>query len=275
MRVSDNVTRGLTGWFKFLEGAGTNLIDVKSGTVATLAGSPTWVGGKINTYSINFDGVDDEVTVNSSLKVGQIFAYSFWFKRDAENLWYPPFMGSKYFAGVGSSGGAAVYQTQGSNLLRFEILANNTLRQSIIATAGSFGDLTNNKQWNHCVAQSDGRFLSLYLNGRCVGKALKTVTIAWNSAPFVLGGKNTENPGGTAQYYDGQLDDVRIYNRALDESEIRALAMMPYQMPRWFNSVAAGGSLIKTINGLAWASVKSRNGLAVAQIKTINGLTNV
>lgn len=34
----------------------------------------------------------------------------------------------------------------------------------------------------------------------------------------------------------------------------------------------AGGSSIKTVNGLAVASVKTKNGLAIASVKTINGL---
>lgn len=38
---------------------------------------------------------------------------------------------------------------------------------------------------------------------------------------------------------------------------------------------AAGGSLIKTWDGLAIASVKTINGLAIASVKNVNGLTNV
>lgn len=38
---------------------------------------------------------------------------------------------------------------------------------------------------------------------------------------------------------------------------------------------AAGGSLIKTVNGLAIANVKTINGLAIASVKSWNGLTNV
>ena len=40
-------------------------------------------------------------------------------------------------------------------------------------------------------------------------------------------------------------------------------------------TVVAGGSLIKTINGLAIGSVKTVNGLAIASVKNINGLSNV
>ena len=40
-------------------------------------------------------------------------------------------------------------------------------------------------------------------------------------------------------------------------------------------AASAGGSLIKSINGLAIGSVKSINGLAIASVKSINGLSNV
>jgi hypothetical protein len=40
-------------------------------------------------------------------------------------------------------------------------------------------------------------------------------------------------------------------------------------------AVVVVSSLIKTVNGLAIASVKTVNGLAIASLKTFNGLTNV
>jgi len=39
-----------------------------------------------------------------------------------------------------------------------------------------------------------------------------------------------------------------------------------------FKAAGAGGSAIKTINGLARASIKTINGLAIASVKTFNGL---
>lgn len=38
-----------------------------------------------------------------------------------------------------------------------------------------------------------------------------------------------------------------------------------------FKAAAAGGGVVKTINGLAIASVKTFNGLAIASVKTLNG----
>ena len=39
-----------------------------------------------------------------------------------------------------------------------------------------------------------------------------------------------------------------------------------------FEYIAAGGGVIKTVNGLAFASVKTVQGLAIASVKTINGV---
>ena len=40
----------------------------------------------------------------------------------------------------------------------------------------------------------------------------------------------------------------------------------------WAEEQVSSAGVIKTINGVALASVKTRNGLAAASIKTINGL---
>ena len=37
--------------------------------------------------------------------------------------------------------------------------------------------------------------------------------------PLAIG----KNPAGSDRYYNGNIDDIRIYNRALSEDEIQAL----------------------------------------------------
>lgn len=248
MRIKSDVTDGLTAHFKFPEGSGTSTtIDSKKGTTGSLSGGPAWVGGRVNNYCLDFDGTNDYVTLNSSLRTGQVFSFAFWFKRDTDGQHYPLFMGTEFFAGVTSSGGAAVYQSSTANLLRFEILAGSgASRQSVVATAGGFGDLTGNKHWNHCAATSDGRYISLYLNGRLISRALKTITLDWKTNGFYIAKNNSENPSGTAAYFDGKIDDARVYNRALSESEVKMLAFAPYQMPRWLDTVAAAVSGVRS-----------------------------
>lgn len=42
----------------------------------------------------------------------------------------------------------------------------------------------------------------------------------------------------------------------------------------WIQETTGSAGVIKTINGLARASVKTRNGLANASMKTLNGVAN-
>lgn len=76
--------------------------------------------------------------------------------------------------------------------------------------------------------------------------------------------------------FNGKIEYIYNYNRALSPQEIQQLYIDPYCFIKpptiWSNfktAVAAG--VIKTLNGLGWSSVKTYKGLAVGSIKTING----
>jgi len=77
----------------------------------------------------------------------------------------------------------------------------------------------NVNSWNFVVMTYDGSVLKVYLNG--VEENLKVVpgnlTIANNHASGIGG------LSGSDVYFDGAIDDVRIWVRALSEEEIRAL----------------------------------------------------
>ncbi|MHC4581558.1 MAG: LamG domain-containing protein, partial [Planctomycetota bacterium] len=81
-------------------------------------------------------------------------------------------------------------------------------------------DSSFNGAWHHLVGAYDGRALRLYVDG-----ALKTTTpdagciIATNDFNLNI----ARNSDRTERFYDGAIDDVRIYNYALSESDIKAL----------------------------------------------------
>lgn len=125
-------------------------------------------------------------------------------------------------------------------------------------------------------------------------------SIVNNSEPFYIGCK----ANGTQFFFDGKIDDVRMWNDVRTEAEIDAnmntelvgneAGLVAY----WKlndslldetsnnNDLTNNGSAvfsadpafsgvttsIKTFNGLAYASTKTVNGLAIASVKTWNGL---
>ena len=71
--------------------------------------------------------------------------------------------------------------------------------------------------WNHVGLRYANRILTLYLNGINMGSATFNL-----STPSPANGPLTF--GGGSGYYEGLLDDIRIYNRALSAEEIYALS---------------------------------------------------
>lgn len=79
--------------------------------------------------------------------------------------------------------------------------------------------------WTHVAAVYDGSSLSLYVNGEQAGSIAHAVSASANDAPVIIGGRADGYP------FDGILDRVMIYNRALGESEIAAHYQKDYSNP--------------------------------------------
>lgn len=76
--------------------------------------------------------------------------------------------------------------------------------------------------WTHVAGTYDGSALTVWINGVRAGSRAITGATCRNDRPLAVGAKNY--PAGSPEaFWDGQLDDVRIYNRALSDAEIRAL----------------------------------------------------
>lgn len=73
--------------------------------------------------------------------------------------------------------------------------------------------------WHHVTATYDEEILTLYIDGRIEMQTAYTNGLTPNTLPLYLGW----DPYGSDRYFNGQLDEVRIYNRALSEPEINEL----------------------------------------------------
>jgi hypothetical protein len=70
--------------------------------------------------------------------------------------------------------------------------------------------------WTHVALTYDGSLLRLFVNGVEVAAQQATGTIQSSSSPLSIGGNS---PYG--EYFNGLIDDVRVYNRALSQAEIQ------------------------------------------------------
>lgn len=70
--------------------------------------------------------------------------------------------------------------------------------------------------WTYLALTYDGATLRLFVDGRRVSTRATTGTVVGTRHPLWIGGNH---PYG--EYFDGLIDEARVYDRALDEHEIR------------------------------------------------------
>ena len=205
-----DVTTGLVGWWKLDEGSGTLTADsTTNGDGGTLAG-PAWVTG-IHSNALQFDGVDDFVVCgaggsSSPLAVTNLtialWAYVTNTVQDANLV-------DRFWPVNGYSVG---WQQVYNRII--PILPN------IQPIPIDLDDVAANA-WNHFAFTYDGSTVNCYLNGRLYNSGSYTNAIGSSTQPLYLGQATAFN-----YQFQGQLDDVRIYNRALAAGDVYALGLV-------------------------------------------------
>ena len=108
-------------------------------------------------------------------------------------------------------------RSNGATRLRFRLKTNGQTSTLI----GSGGDLQTG-MWMHVAAVYDGAWMKLYLNGQEVGRQAKSGNISTNpTIPVWIGSNPTV---ANSKPFDGVIDEMRVYRRALSPAEIEALA---------------------------------------------------
>ena len=77
-------------------------------------------------------------------------------------------------------------------------------------------------RWTHLAVTYDGGAVRLYMNGVQVSQQPASGTIRSTKDPLWIGGNL---PYG--EYFDGVIDDVRVYDRALGSAEVRGVMSTP------------------------------------------------
>jgi len=204
---------GLVGYWKFDEGSGTIAKDSSGyNNDGTLVNGPTWVDGKFG-KALKFDGVDDYVNVGHSESVNIVNAITIaaWvmFLRDPALDRYSGILGKTYTDYKGYNLQTGPYT--GKLLFTFGTgSAWINVQSNTVFTTGRF---------YHVVGTFDGTVAKFYTNGvlDCSPVAYSG-TIAEDPTKDLLIG---QVPDGTTKYVNAIIDEVRIYNRALSEEEIK------------------------------------------------------
>src|SRR5207248_11483164 len=93
------------------------------------------------------------------------------------------------------------------------------LHCNIGGSIGATGGSVPLNQWTHVACTYDRQNLRAYVNGTQVAFTAATQAIPVASQPLGIG----QEPGATDRNFDGLVDEVEIFNRALSQSEIAAI----------------------------------------------------
>lgn len=231
-----NINDGLVGYWKFDEtSAGTFADSSGYGNTGTGAGAtgtnntpqPTDTKATLNftnAKALDFDGSDDDVRVNddSSLHLTTQGTISLWVKPDSTTQdTYAGFVTKNDEGSLGGNEPGAVYWFTWRN-------TDGTI-QGGIGNGVSINTITTPKltdtNWHHLVFSWDGSNLYLYKDGSSAATPVsQTVNAQVLDDRLRIGGDTFGQDSANVDSWDGQLDDVRIYNRALSTSEVSALA---------------------------------------------------
>ena len=242
LRVEDPTESNLVGYWKLDEGQGSRLRDYSgNGNTGTLVNGPKWTTsvssaiGFDDPAAVTFSGdstVDDHATMTASGALAfnpntSHVTVAYWMyyastptvTRNAVTLDHAGLLqtgfvrnaGVTYLAAWNAGGGAAPLVSTSS-----------------IPAAG----------WHHFAYTWDGTNSKLYIDG---GTPDSTTANAPTSSTISTVWLGTYD--GASELYAGQLDDVRIYNRALTEAQIGSLAAGRY--------AGTGGTATLTMAGTA------------------------
>jgi hypothetical protein len=110
-----------------------------------------------------------------------------------------------------------IYKGQDNYYLEADSTSGNPATRTTSAGAlFGTGALTTNT-WTHLAGTYDGTTLRLYVNGVQVSSRAQTGAIAVSTNPLQIGGDTFYG-----QYFQGQIDEIRVYNRALSAAQIQS-----------------------------------------------------
>jgi len=199
-------------WWKFDENSGNVAYDSSAnGHNATIVGAQWTANGKIN-EALDFDGTNDFVDYGGAVKFeDKDFSVSFWFKTE----------GPHSDGGYGVIAGKYdvwyikqwLFQQSPDGKINFATYDSYQNGEGLVSTVGY------QNQWVHCVGVRKGPKKYLYINGILDGNAPCHGVYSESINSFLVGAINS----GFNQFFNGKIDDVRIYNRALSDSEIQQI----------------------------------------------------
>ncbi|MBT4900902.1 MAG: hypothetical protein HON54_03205, partial [Verrucomicrobia bacterium] len=210
--VNAQLSEGLIGYWPLDEGAGTTAANSAGGEDAELFNEVEWVDDPDRGVVLSFNGVDAYADAGAEtipqMTQDNDFTWSVWINQSAGNGPNNVVLGNRYSPG-------------GGDFAPREFIKFTPTKFEFHLDGGGqnceYGDLVEVEgEWVHYVVVKTGNSFTHYSNGE-EGESSTFTNELQNPQPFYFGGdKANEN-------WNGMLDDIAIWDRALSADEVSAL----------------------------------------------------
>ena len=218
---------GLVGWWKLDESSGNTAIDssgngnnvTNNGATVTATG---YDGSLYGAYS--FDGTDDYITTGDintgsgglGITTNRITVSCWAMSNEATGNW------SANGCLISKRDGFVLHPNAGNKTIYFMIRDGSTTYFSGTYTMNDI------KTWHLYTGTYDGSYVGLYIDGIEVVKTSHSDKTIYNdNGPLRIGVDDYADSSFPDRLFNGVIDDVRIYNRALTAEEVYKLYYKP------------------------------------------------
>jgi len=221
-------TAGLVAAYSFDEGTGSTVADGSgNGNNGTISGASWTTSGKYGS-GLMFDGTGARVTAADAASLHLT-------TRMTLEAWVNP-------AAVSNTWRDVIYKENDNYFLEAtsdnnDVPAGGGTIGGADAVAYGTAPLATNT-WTHLAVTYDGATLRLYVNGAQVSSQAQTGNIATSTNPLQIGGDSING-----QYFQGTIDEVRVYNRALTAAQIQTDMNTAIGMPSVLTVAISGAQL--------------------------------
>lgn len=169
-------------------------------------------GGPRSDGAYHFDGTND--FVDCGQVVGSTFTASAWCKFDTLPSSEPDNRRIVANFTTSDSSGWGIFGHKDTDSIRFDLYDSNGNK----ITKSTQDNFISVGSWYHTVLTADGSTANFYVNGEIITSTSHGSSDGTNNLNIGRGPHS-----GGVEYFDGQIDDVRLYNRAFSPSEVHDL----------------------------------------------------
>jgi hypothetical protein len=198
-------TQGLVAYYPFNGNANDESGNGNNGTVN---GATLTIDRKGNTNkAFEFNGASNNILALNGI-IGKSFSISAWIRNISTDV---------------NRHQIIAFGGKSPNESFFIYITNNSITCDISNVYGSFKSNSSTiNEWHHCLVTSYNGFVSLYIDNT-FRSSFNFPTMNIKETNLSIGSLWFNDPPLGSCWFNGKLDDIRIYNRALTEAEIQQL----------------------------------------------------